>query len=112
MPQRIRLPHAIPHELRKLLVRMARVQAQASAIGRVYENPDGVGGGLDADGEGNNFIDRARRGDRTLLYDFLGNALDELGDIKSELVRMDERDVGSVGEVNTRPCHGAGRRKK
>ena len=54
----------------------------------------------------------ARRGDRTLLYDFLGNALDELGDIKSELVRMDERDVGSVGEVNTRPCHGAGRRKK
>jgi len=84
----------MPYELRKLLVRVARVNAQASNIEKIYVDPDGVGGGLDADGEDNNFIDRAKRGDITLLYDFLGNAIDEMSDIKRELDAMNARDAG------------------
>ena len=111
MPQRIRLPDSTPHELRKLLVRVARVNAQASNLHKVYLNPDGVGGGLDPEGIDNNFVLRAKRGCRTILHDFLCNALDELADIRREMDRMNERDDG-VAEVNTRPCHAAGQRKR
>jgi hypothetical protein len=73
--KRIRLPHDIPHDLRKQLVRTARVIATVEGCHKVYENPEGVGG--DSLTENDNYAERARRGDQTILHDFLISARDE-----------------------------------
>lgn len=106
MPKRIRLPGEMPYELRKLLVRVARVNAQASNIVKIYTDPDGVGGGLDPEGDNNNFIERAKRQDRTLLYDFLNNALGEMSDIMRELDAMNARDAGGPAGGERPHTHG------
>lgn len=112
MTKRVRLPHSVPHELRRLLVRVARVNAQAANCRKVYVNPEGVGGGLDADGEDNNFVLRAKRGCRTILHDFLTAAIDEIDDICAELDAMNERDACGEETVNGRTGYSAGRQKK
>lgn len=86
MPKRIRLPHDIPHELRKELVRTTRVIATVAGMVRVYCSPDGVGG--DSLIGNDNYAERARRGDRTILHDFLLTARDELTDIIAALEKL------------------------
>ena len=87
MPQRIRLPHEIPHDLRRLLIRTARVIATVEGCQKVYLNPENVGG--DSLIGNDNYAERARRGDRTILHDFLQTARDELQEIIDAIRAMD-----------------------
>jgi hypothetical protein len=87
--KRVRMPHEIPHELRKLLMRTARVVATVQGRQKVYLSPEGVGG--DSLIGNDNYAERARRGDRTLLHDFLQTARDELTEILDDLKKLNER---------------------
>jgi hypothetical protein len=85
--KRVRMPHEIPHELRKQLIRTARVIATLQGLQRVYANPEGVGG--DSLTNNQNYAERARRGDRTVCHDFVIAARDELQEIIDALRKMD-----------------------
>lgn len=85
--KRVRMPHDVPHELRKQLIRTARVIATVEGCMKVYSHPESVGG--DSLIGNDNYAERARRGCRTILHDFLQTACDELTEIIDALRKMD-----------------------
>jgi hypothetical protein len=85
--RRTRLSKAIPEELVGWLRRTVRVHAHLLAIVRLYGNPEKAGG---QSLEGEAYAARAARGDRTMLFDCLTVARDELDAIREEVHRVME----------------------
>lgn len=102
--RRTRLEAGLPPELVDLLHRTARVHAHLLNVIRLYGNPGKAGG---QSLEGDSYGARAARGDRTLLFDCLSVACDELGAIREEVWRAMESSPataylpGSAGKVET-----------
>ncbi len=100
--RRTRLEKGLPTELVDWLHRTVRVHAHLLAIVRLYGNPSKAGG---QSNEGDAYAGRAARGDRTMLYDALTVARDELDGIREEVHRaMDSapptsHPPGSLGKV-------------
>lgn len=80
--RRTRLEKGLPPELVKWLHRTVRVHAHLLAVVRLYGNPSKAGG---ASLEGEAYAARAARGDRTMLYDALTVAREELDAIREEV---------------------------
>lgn len=100
--RRTRLDKDLPPELVPWLHRTTRVHAHLMGIVRLYGNPEKAGG---QSLEGEAYAARVRRGDRTILYECLTVARDELDAIREEIGRvMDaapptEHPPGSPGKV-------------
>lgn len=101
--RRTRLDKGLPEELVRWLHRTTRVHAHLVAIVRLYGNPSKAGG---QSLEGEAYAARAARGDRTLLYDCLTVAREELDGIREEVFRQMEsapptpHRPGSPGKVD------------
>jgi hypothetical protein len=80
--RRTRLEKGLPQELVGWLHRTVRVHAHLLAIVRLYGNPSKAGG---QSNEGEQYAARAARGDRTMLYDALTVAREELDAIREEV---------------------------
>lgn len=80
--RRTRLEKGLPPELVNWLHRTVRVHAHLLAIVRLYGNPSKAGG---QSNEGEAYAARAARGDRTMLYDALTVARDELDAVREEV---------------------------
>lgn len=85
--RRTRLEKGLPPDLVDWLHRTVRVHAHLVAIVRLYGNPSKAGG---QSNEGDAYAARAAQGDRTLLYDALTIARDELDGIREEVHRVME----------------------
>jgi hypothetical protein len=85
--RRTRLEKGLPEDLVDWLHRTARVHAHLLAIVRRYGKPSSAGGQSLA---GDEYAARAARGDRTLLYDCLTVAREELDGIREEVFRQME----------------------
>lgn len=85
--RRTRLSKGLPEELVAWLRRTVRVHAHLLAIVRLYGNPEKAGG---QSLEGEAYAARAARGDRTMLFDCLTVARDELDAIREEVHRVME----------------------
>lgn len=85
--RRTRLEKGLAPELADWLRRTVRVHAHLLAIVRLYGNPSKAGG---QSREGEAYAARAARGDRTMLYDALSVARDELDTIREEVYRVME----------------------
>lgn len=85
--RRTRLEKGLPEELVGWLHRTTRVHAHLLAVVRLYGNPSRAGG---QSKEGDTYAARAARGDRTMLYDALTVARDELDEIREEVHRAME----------------------
>lgn len=101
--RRTRLSKGLPEELLGWLRRTVRVHAHLLAIVRLYGNPEKAGG---QSLEGEAYAARAARGDRTMLFDCLTVARDELDEIREEVHRVMESATptdfppGSRGKVD------------
>jgi hypothetical protein len=85
--RRTRIEPTVDPELRGWLQRAARAHAHIAAIVRLYGRPSKAGG-QSLLGEG--YAERVARGDRTLLFDCVSFARDELDGIRDEIqCRMD-----------------------
>lgn len=82
--RRCRLSPKLPAELRTCLHRVSRVHAHLLATVRLYGSPGAAGGVSDGKFR-NEYVLRVRRGDRTILYDALTLARDELDAIREEV---------------------------
>jgi hypothetical protein len=80
--RRTRLDKGLPEELGAWIRRTIRVHAHLLAIVRLYGSPEKAGG---QSLEGEAYAARAARGDRTMLYDALSVARDEIDGIRSEI---------------------------
>lgn len=85
--RRTRLEKGLPPELVNWLHRTVRVHAHLLAVVRLYGNPSKAGG---QSGDGDTYEARAARGDRTMLYDALSVARDELDAVREEVYRAME----------------------
>lgn len=85
--RRTRLEKGLPKELVGWLHRTVRVHAHLLAIVRLYGNPSRAGG---QSNEGEAYAARAARGDRTMLYDALTVAREELDAIREEVHQVME----------------------
>jgi len=100
--RRTRFEKGLPEDLVGWLRRTVRVHAHLLSIVRLYGNPSRAGG---QSLEGEAYAARAARGDRTMLYDCLSVARDELDAIRDEVGRvMDSAEPtrhppGSPGKV-------------
>lgn len=101
--RRTRLDQGLPPELLAWLRRTTRVHAHLLAIVRLYGDPKKAGG---QSLEGEAYAARLARGDRTMLYDALTVAREELDGIRDEIERaMDSTPPtrhlpGSPGKVD------------
>lgn len=86
--RRTRLSAGICKTLAGWLHRVARVHAHLCAIVRLYGRPDRAGGQSNL---GETYAERARRGDRSLLYEALTLSIDELSDIREEIFQVMEQ---------------------
>lgn len=78
--RRTRMSKSIDAQLRGWLLRVTRCHAHLCAVVRIYGNPEKAGG---ASNNGNDYVMRAARGDRTILHDALirtGHTLYEIAD--------------------------------
>jgi hypothetical protein len=80
--RRTRLDKDLPGELVPWLHRTARVHAHLMGIVRLERNPEKAGG---QSLEGEAYAARVARGDRTILYECLTLARDELDAIRQEI---------------------------
>jgi hypothetical protein len=100
--RRTRLEKGLPAELVGWLHRTVRVHAHLLSIVRLYGNPSKAGG---QSNEGEAYAARAARGDRTMLYDALTVAREELDAIREDVHRVmesaepTEHPPGSPGKV-------------
>jgi hypothetical protein len=85
--RRTRLEKGLPQELVGWLHRTVRVHAHLLSIVRLYGNPSKAGG---QSNEGEAYAARAARGDRTMLYDALTVAREELDAIREEVHQVME----------------------
>lgn len=83
--RRTRFEKGLPEDLLGWLHRTTRAHAHLLAIVRLYGNPSRAGG---QSLEGEAYAARAARGDRTMLYDSLTVARDELDGIRSEIEKV------------------------
>lgn len=81
---RTRLSPHLPAELRACLHRVSRVHAHLLATVRLYGSPHSAGGVSDGRFP-NEYVARVSRGDRTILYDALTLARDELDAIRDDV---------------------------
>lgn len=96
--RRCRLDQQLPAELRSCLHRVSRVHAHLLATVRLYGSPSAAGGVSDGKFK-NEYVARVRRGDRTILYDALTLARDELDSIRDEV----QRAIDAANPVVARP---------
>jgi hypothetical protein len=100
--RRTRLEKGLPPELVNWLHRTVRVHAHLLSIVRLYGNPSKAGG---QSLEGEAYAARAARGDRTMLYDAITVAREELDAIREEVHNVmesapaTEHPPGSAGKV-------------
>jgi hypothetical protein len=85
--RRTRLEKGLPPQLVGWMHRTVRVHAHLLAIVRLYGNPSKAGGHSN---EGEAYAARAARGDRTMLFDALTVARDELDAIRDEVYQVME----------------------
>lgn len=85
--RRTRLEKGLPEELVGWLHRTVRVHAHLLSIVRLYGNPSKAGG---QSNEGEAYAARAARGDRTMLYDALTVAREELDAIREQVHQVME----------------------
>lgn len=81
--RRTRIDREVPAQVREWLRRIARVHAVLQGAVTVYERPDRVGGSSSVHGD--TYAARAARGDRTVLYDFLTEAIDQVQAIRADI---------------------------
>lgn len=92
----------LPAELKDWITRTTRIYAHLCYLVRLFRNPSMAGG---QSLEGETFAARAASGDRTLLYDALGLARDEIDTMREEIQKkMDSapgtrHPPGSTGKV-------------
>jgi hypothetical protein len=92
----------LPAEMKDWIIRTTRIHAHLCYLVRLFKNPSMAGG---QSLEGETFAARAARGDRTLLYDALGLARDEIDAMREEIQKkMDSapgtrHPPGSAGKV-------------
>lgn len=86
--RRVRIGDNVSPQLREWLHRVVHAHASLCHVVRTYARPSQAGGGSNA---GNEFVDRAARGCKTLLYDAVTAAREELDILRSEIeTEMDE----------------------
>lgn len=81
--RRTRIDREVPAQVREWLHRITRVHAMLRGAVRVYEQPENVGGSSSVHGD--TYAARAARGDRTVLYDFLSEAIDQVQAIRADI---------------------------
>lgn len=81
--RRTRIAREVPAHVREWLHRIARVHAGLQGVVRVYEEPDRVGGSSSVHGD--TYAARAARGDQTLLYDAIGEAVDQIEELRADI---------------------------
>lgn len=81
--RRTRIDPQTPAHIREWLHRIARVHAMLRGAVKVYEQPDRVGGSSSVHGDA--YAARAARGDQTVLYDFLTEAIDQVQAIRADI---------------------------
>ena len=91
--RRTRLEKGLPAELVGWLHRTVRVHAHLLSIVRLYGNPSKAGG---QSNEGEAYAARAARGDRTMLFDALTVAREEIDAIREEVYRVMESALPTV----------------
>lgn len=80
--RRTRLAKDIPENVRGWLHGVARVHAQLCHCCRLFADPTRAGG---EGNEGAMYQLRLERGDRTVVYDFVTTAIDELENVRADI---------------------------
>lgn len=89
--RRVRIGAHVSPQLREWLHRCTRAHSVLCHVVRCYGEPARAGGESNA---GNEFVERAARGCRTLLYDAVGVAQDELEAVRQEIQHVMDTEPG------------------
>lgn len=95
--RRTRIAREVPAHIREWLHRLTRVHALLKQAVNVYEAPAAVGGSSSVYGD--TYAARAARGDQTLLYDFLTEAVDQLHAIRFDINTAIDAEKAAVVRV-------------
>jgi hypothetical protein len=81
--RRTRVAAEVDPQIRGWLQRMARTHAHITTVVRLFGDPSRAGG---QSLQGETYAARAARGDRTLLFDCVGFVMDEMDELRREIM--------------------------